>query len=574
MLFEDLGQIILNNAYEGYNCTLLAYGASGSGKTYTMMGDLDSPDPEELGIIPRICCALFDSSNQHKSSDAKTLDVSVSYFEIYDEKIWDLLSPENVPLKIREHPQTGPFVEGLASFSVKSFEEISELIERGTERRRTGDTKMNDRSSRSHAIFSIKFAQAYSVSSGSTVERVSIINLVDLAGAERQEKTKASGTRLKESCNINTSLTVLGRVIRDLSKRGHSNSYRDSKLTYLLKDSLGGNAKTIMLATISPLILDSQDALNTLQYAQQATQIVNRVHVNEDPLMNLIKTLKEENSFLKEEVRKLMMERSDFLHLFQKLHLEEEITMQEDTDQLVEPVAEPHLFSEFSSPDNEGQQSEETTVENFERNADDFLNDQISNNYSLVENLQDQNTKLGNFIVLGSVEECVDMKTTRIGNAFLGSTELGDGNSKLKDHREDCIALDVLEDYFSDDEKKSVEDECEIDSVLQEKDREFEYCTAEVAELRNALRGAEDRAMKRLRRKHRTFKMMVLDKIQMYDSVAAKVVDCERLIFSQKQELEVKRLQLQELKLKVEALEEAWRSKEDRKDVSCKCTIL
>ncbi|GAA6024219.1 hypothetical protein JCM10207_006785 [Rhodosporidiobolus poonsookiae] len=293
-LFDDLGKELLDNAFEGFNSCIFAYGQTGSGKSYSMMGY-----GADRGIIPLICEALFERI-QDKSGDGVGFTVEVSYTEIYQEKVRDLLNPSNKgTLKVREHPTMGPYVEGLSKCAVQDFGDIERLMDEGTKARTVAATQMNETSSRSHAVFTLLVTQKrHDASTNMTGEKVSRISLVDLAGSERANSTGATGTRLKEGALINKSLTTLGRVISALAlasgggKGAEKVPYRDSVLTWLLKDSLGGNSKTAMIAAISPA--DYEETLSTLRYADQAKKIKNKAVVNEDPNAKLIRELKEE----------------------------------------------------------------------------------------------------------------------------------------------------------------------------------------------------------------------------------------------------------------------------------------
>ncbi|KAF0288257.1 Kinesin-like protein KIF16B [Amphibalanus amphitrite] len=294
-IYQNLGSDVVDNAYDGYNACVFAYGQTGSGKTYTMMGT-----QEERGLIPRICYRLFDK--MELSSDVR-YRTEVSYLEIYNEQVKDLLQKQQShSLRVREHPQTGPYVEQLSRHLVSSYSDISELIERGNTHRTTASTGMNDTSSRSHAIFTIGFTQAALVE-GLPSERTSKIHLVDLAGSERAKATGATGCRLREGAHINKSLVTLGLVISALAEAGHRHTpggrtpfvpYRDSTLTWLLKDSLGGNAKTVMIAAISPADVNYGETLSTLRYAHRAKSILNKPTVNEDRNVQLIRELRQE----------------------------------------------------------------------------------------------------------------------------------------------------------------------------------------------------------------------------------------------------------------------------------------
>uniref|UniRef100_A0A8C1EEX7 Kinesin-like protein KIF16B n=1 Tax=Cyprinus carpio carpio TaxID=630221 RepID=A0A8C1EEX7_CYPCA len=307
-VFRDLGTDVLKAAFEGYNACIFAYGQTGSGKSHTMMGI-----PGDVGLIPRICEGLFSRISGMTRRDEASFRTEVSYLEIYNERVRDLLRrkmAETYNLRVREHPKEGPYVEDLSKHLVQNYNDVEELMEAGNINRTTASTGMNDTSSRSHAIFTINFTQA-KFDAEMPSETVSKIHLVDLAGSERADATGATGVRLKEGGNINKSLVTLGNVISalaDLSlEEGHSHlkkkqvfvPYRDSVLTWLLKDSLGGNSKTIMIATISPADVNYGETLSTLRYANRAKNIINKPTINEDSNVRLIRELRAEIARLK-----------------------------------------------------------------------------------------------------------------------------------------------------------------------------------------------------------------------------------------------------------------------------------
>lgn len=308
MVFNNLGTDVLKSAFEGYNACIFAYGQTGSGKSYTMMGNTG-----EAGLIPRICEGLFNRINEKTRWNEASFRTEVSYLEIYNERVRDLLrrkSSKTNNLRIREHPKEGPYVEDLSKHLVQNYSDVEELMEAGNINRTTAATGMNDVSSRSHAIFTVNFTQA-KFDAEMPCETVSKIHLVDLAGSERADATGATGVRLKEGGNINKSLVTLGNVISALADLSQDASnplskkkqvfvpYRDSVLTWLLKDSLGGNSKTIMIATISPADVNYGETLSTLRYANRAKNIINKPTVNEDPNVKLIRELRAEIARLK-----------------------------------------------------------------------------------------------------------------------------------------------------------------------------------------------------------------------------------------------------------------------------------
>lgn len=305
MVYNDIGLEMLEHAFEGYNVCIFAYGQTGAGKSYTMMG---RSEPGQQGIIPQLCEDLFDRIRKAEALDV-TYSVEVSYFEIYCERVRDLLNPSNKnALRVREHPLLGPYVEDLSKLAVQSFDDINNLIDEGNKARTVAATNMNETSSRSHAVFTIVFTQRrYDEATKMTGEKVSKISLVDLAGSERADATGAKGARLKEGANINKSLTTLGKVISALAevaknkkKKSDFIPYRDSVLTWLLRENLGGNSKTAMIAALSPADINYDETLSTLRYADRAKQIVCKAVVNEDPNARLIRELKEEVVRLRE----------------------------------------------------------------------------------------------------------------------------------------------------------------------------------------------------------------------------------------------------------------------------------
>lgn len=300
-LHTDLGKPLLDNAFQGYNNCIFAYGQTGSGKSYSMMGY-----GAEEGVIPKICRDMFERiEGIHQADKNLTSTVEVSYLEIYNERVRDLLNPATKGnLKVREHPSTGPYVEDLAKLVVRNFAEIDHLMDEGNKARTVAATNMNETSSRSHAVFTLTLTQKrHDVETNMDTEKVAKISLVDLAGSERATSTGATGARLKEGAEINRSLSTLGRVIAALADmsdpkgkktKGMQVPYRDSVLTWLLKDSLGGNSLTAMIAAISPADINFEETLSTLRYADSAKRIKNHAVVNEDPNARMIRELKEE----------------------------------------------------------------------------------------------------------------------------------------------------------------------------------------------------------------------------------------------------------------------------------------
>eukprot|EP00441_Pelagodinium_beii_P039158 CAMPEP_0197626046 /NCGR_PEP_ID=MMETSP1338-20131121/5196_1 /TAXON_ID=43686 ORGANISM="Pelagodinium beii, Strain RCC1491" /NCGR_SAMPLE_ID=MMETSP1338 /ASSEMBLY_ACC=CAM_ASM_000754 /LENGTH=1304 /DNA_ID=CAMNT_0043196563 /DNA_START=42 /DNA_END=3956 /DNA_ORIENTATION=- len=300
-VFEMLGMPLLDKSFEGYNSTIFAYGQTGSGKTHTMMSDRKSDD---RGLIPRISENLFERIAK-LTSDSRKFLVCCSFLEIYNEIVYDLLVPrgKNTPktgLEIREGKGIGVYVKDLQEIVVDSSEKLQKLIDQGFEHRATAATQMNASSSRSHCLFIIKMHQKDDQNASNN--NFSKMNLVDLAGSERASRTGAQGDTLKEGANINKSLSALGNVINALSSMGSGSKkvfipYRNSKLTRVLQESLGGNALTTMMAALSPSKTNAEESLSTLNYAKRAKSI--KVNATKNEESEQIAKLEEEVEALK-----------------------------------------------------------------------------------------------------------------------------------------------------------------------------------------------------------------------------------------------------------------------------------
>ncbi|XP_026010226.1 kinesin-like protein KIF1B isoform X6 [Astatotilapia calliptera] len=314
LVYNDIGKEMLQHAFEGYNVCIFAYGQTGAGKSYTMMG---KQEEGQEGIIPMLCEDLFEKINEDGNKEELSYSVEVSYMEIYCERVRDLLNPKNKGnLRVREHPLLGPYVEDLSKLAVTSYTDIADLMDAGNKARTVAATNMNETSSRSHAVFTIVFTQRkHDSETDLSTEKVSKISLVDLAGSERADSTGAKGTRLKEGANINKSLTTLGKVISALAEVDNCTSkskkkkksdfipYRDSVLTWLLRENLGGNSRTAMVAALSPADINYDETLSTLRYADRAKNIKCNAVINEDPNNKLVRDLKDEVARLKELLR-------------------------------------------------------------------------------------------------------------------------------------------------------------------------------------------------------------------------------------------------------------------------------
>lgn len=317
-VYDTLAVPLLDKAYEGYNVCLFAYGQTGSGKSYTMLGEdalreIDSAAATSAGVIPRFCTDLIQRAQKVHARNPPQgqlphmqVEVELSYIEIYNEHIYDLLGGTSSAggreaLRVREDPQSGPYVEGVACHTVSSMDHLMTWLMLGNKERSIAATGLNDKSSRSHAVFTLKLTQTQTEDvEGEELEssKVSIINLVDLAGSERVGASLSQGDRLKEGVCINKSLLTLGKVINALAEsEGRKRPfipYRESVLTFLLKESLGGNSRTAMIATVSPSMVNIEETRSTLRYAQQTRKIVNRNYINEDPTAMIIRSLKKE----------------------------------------------------------------------------------------------------------------------------------------------------------------------------------------------------------------------------------------------------------------------------------------
>ncbi|XP_035992415.1 kinesin-like protein KIF28P [Fundulus heteroclitus] len=305
-VFQDLGVGILENALQGYNTTLLAYGQTGSGKSYSMVGH----GPNK-GLVPKLCERLFEAIRGNQEN--RQCQVFFSMLEIYNEQVVDLLSRGSRTaggLRVREELQRGFYVEGLRKIPCENALQVEQLMEQGTRTRTTAATHMNANSSRSHMLIILQLKQIFSKES---ITKQSNINLVDLAGSERQRSSGSEADRLKEGTAINLSLTTLGNVISALAdvavgKKAVHIPYRDSVLTKLLQSALGGNSRTVMIATLSPADICYEESLSTLRYAERAKRIQNKAVVNESPTERLVKELKAENTRLMQKLSRMDQE--------------------------------------------------------------------------------------------------------------------------------------------------------------------------------------------------------------------------------------------------------------------------
>ena len=297
-VYDQVAFPIVDSIFQGYNGTVFAYGQTGCGKTYTMMGIVT--DPELKGIIPNAFSHIFGFIKTE--GEAKRFFLRCSFVEIYNEEVRDLLGNKDKKLDIREDPKKGTFLRDLTYVTIKNPTDIEKSLERGNKNRHVGQTSMNDQSSRSHSLFTVYLEIEEKGENNQSRIKSGKLNLVDLAGSERVGKTNATGQTFDEGKKINLSLTALGSVIDALSQNRKYIPYKDSKLTRLLADSLGGNTKTVMFANISPASYNYDETLGTLRYASRAKLIKNAPVVNEDPKDALLRKYEEEIKALKEKL--------------------------------------------------------------------------------------------------------------------------------------------------------------------------------------------------------------------------------------------------------------------------------
>ena len=307
--FEAIAEASCEDLLNGFNSTIFVYGQTGSGKTYTMYGDDTDTDVAKLGVIPRSISYLFERLEQDKAGDGVrkliAFEMKVSFVEIYNEKLRDLLtlSRDPPPVKIRMNREKQTYLENLSSISVSHIREVLKLIAIANKNRNTSATKQNATSSRGHLVMQVTLWQKIRESTAEVVQ-IGLANFCDLAGSERNKKTGATGLRLKEAQNINLSLTVLGRTISALaSKKKQVVPYRESKLTHILKDSLGGNCKTTLVVAASTHIFNRDESINSLKFGQRCKLIKTKAKVNriytENELLNRLSKLEKENSELR-----------------------------------------------------------------------------------------------------------------------------------------------------------------------------------------------------------------------------------------------------------------------------------
>ncbi|KAG6408884.1 hypothetical protein SASPL_131910 [Salvia splendens] len=340
-LFRMVGLPMVENCLSGYNSCMFAYGQTGSGKTHTMLGEIDDLEVKpstNRGMTPRIFEFLFArirAEEESRRDEQLKYICKCSFLEIYNEQITDLLDPSSSNLMLREDMKKGVYVENLSEFEVHTVGDILQLLTQGASNRRVAATNMNRESSRSHSVFTCVIESKWEKDSATNF-RFARLNLVDLAGSERQKSSGAEGERLKEAASINKSLSTLGHVIMVLVDVAHGRPrhvpYRDSRLTFLLQDSLGGNSKTMIIANVSPSICSAAETLNTLKFAQRAKLIQNNAIINED-LSGDVVALKHQIHLLKEELSALKRERVNRSLLFSPANdLDSKINEEDDSN--------------------------------------------------------------------------------------------------------------------------------------------------------------------------------------------------------------------------------------------------
>lgn len=310
-LMQEIGNELVSNSLAGYNCCLFAYGQTGAGKTYSIQG---GNSRSEQGLLPRIIDRIFDDMQAEAADPVSPVAFacSATYMEIYNEQVIDLLRPPNrrsAVLSVRRNPQVGVYVEGLQNVPVFEKKDLRDLLNFGIKARTVGETCMNAQSSRSHCIFTMETRRKKKTHGGTVTETTSRLNIVDLAGSERQGKTQASGSRLKEGAAINKSLSTLALVIAKLAELGGDPKrnadfvpFRNSKLTFVLQDSLSGNSKTVMIAALSPAFSNHDENLSTLRFAQSVKKVKTKASKNEAKEGAMLENLKAEVERLRAEL--------------------------------------------------------------------------------------------------------------------------------------------------------------------------------------------------------------------------------------------------------------------------------
>jgi len=491
---------IVESVLQGYNGTIFAYGQTGTGKTHTMEGDIRSNT--EKGIIPRSFEMIFDLI---KTTFNTNYLIRVSFLELYNEEIIDLLSKsnDNQKLEIKENPEIGFYVKDLSNWVVKSPKDMVQLLEKGKELRHTAETKMNGRSSRSHSIFSIIVDNSTTDNTGGDHIRSGKLNLVDLAGSERQSKTETTGKNFHEGVMINLSLTALGKVINALvsDKKQHV-PYRDSKLTKLLMDSLGGNSKTVMIANIGPADYNYDETLTTLRYANRAKDIKNAPKINEDPKDAMIRQYQEELNRLKKALNEAggvgtgtgsVIESEKMISIDSKKKIEDmEAKIQMEKERILKEVeAEKKRIEESKNhaEDEKLKLLEKLKIKQEEQNKQNKNKENLLNKLKLLEEkfvIGEENEKKAK-----ENEEIINKTKTEIANAEKKRQQLRKEFEKAEEEK--MKMLDMFSDQKSEiKEKKEVYEKLrqklkELENEKEDLNREFEQSYNEIYEYKRQL---------------------------------------------------------------------------------------
>ena len=437
-VYDQVAFPIVESIFQGYNGTVFAYGQTGCGKTFTMMGVVN--DPNLKGVIPNAFDHIFGYIGSEGSS--KKFLVRCSFVEIYNEEVRDLLGESSKALEVREDPKKGTFVKGLSYYPLKNADEIVKCLDKGNANRHVGATSMNDKSSRSHSLFTVYVEIEEGEDEKNKKIRSGKLNLVDLAGSERVGKTNATGQTFDEAKKINLSLTALGSVIDALSSNRKHIPYKDSKLTRLLADSLGGNTKTVMFANVSPASFNYDETVGTLRYASRAKLIKNAPKINEDPKDALLRQYEEQIKLLKEQ-------------------LEGKVSPQ---PQIIEKIVK--VRDEGGDYDNE--EKGEKVQEQFYSNNNGQMNDDEK------EKLLQRIAELEKEMIGGGSKENdhEDQKNTK------GLEKLKEQKNKFKEYRKRQL--------------KNIEEmEIKLEKIKEEKRKEEESLMQDVNKLRNKIKYLE-----------------------------------------------------------------------------------
>ncbi|RZB69616.1 kinesin-like protein KIN-4C [Glycine soja] len=505
-IYDDCVAPLVDALFHGYNATVLAYGQTGSGKTYTMGTNYTGED-NAGGIIPKVMETTFKRVQTMKESSEFL--IRVSFIEIFKEEVFDLLDhnssrgdvaptakpavPSRVPIQIRETVNGGITLAGVTEAEVKTKEEMSSYLSRGSLSRATGSTNMNSQSSRSHAIFTITMEQK----SGDDV-LCAKLHLVDLAGSERAKRTGADGMRLKEGIHINKGLLALGNVISALGderkrKEGGHVPYRDSKLTRLLQDSLGGNSKTVMIACVSPADTNAEETLNTLKYANRARNIQNKAVINRDPVGAQMQRMRSQIEQLQSE---LLLYRGDAGGAFEELQiLKQKISLLEaSNEELQQELQERRVTCEsLSQRACDAQVEKDQLIMKIESIRNGKSWDEIDSNsnqdYDLVKSyvskIQDLEGELRGLKNLNAKSRHVD---------WVDSDDSGFRSKNVlfacaNEYSSDCDAKSVditddMEDHAKEIEHSSLQEK--LDRELKELDKKLEQKEAEMKMFNNS----------------------------------------------------------------------------------------